>query len=58
LNHVISVINDLNNGAKPDKYFYPKGSPKRFKVWFKDLSNRRVILNACQVKMFIIIGHK
>ena len=30
--HAISVINVLNYVVKPDKYFYPEGSPKRFKI--------------------------
>lgn len=58
LDHAISVINVLNNGAKPDKYFYPEGSPKRFKIWFTDLNNKKVIPDAFQVKMLLILGQK
>ena len=46
LDHAISVINVLSNGAKPDKYFYLEGSPKRFKIWFADLNNRRFTMHS------------
>ena len=58
LDHAISIINVLNYGAKSDKYFYPEGSPKRFKIWFTDLNNRIVIPDTFQVKMFLIVGQK
>jgi len=58
LDHAISVINAINNSAKPYKYFYQEGSPKRFKIWFTDMNNRRVIPDALQVKILLILGQK
>lgn len=53
LDHAVSVINVLNNGAKPDKYLYPEGSSKKFKIWFTNLKGERVIPDSFQMKMLL-----
>lgn len=54
LDSAVSVINVLNNGAKPDKYLYPEGATKRFKIWFSNLKNEKVIPDDFQMKMLLI----
>lgn len=54
LDSSVSVINVLNNGAKPDKYLIPEGSPKFFHVWFTNLRGERMTPNAFQLKMMLI----
>lgn len=54
LDHAVSVINILNNGAKPDKYLYPEGSSKKFKIWFTNLKGVKVIPDSFQMKMLLI----
>ena len=54
LDHAVSVINVLNNGAKPDKYLYPEGSPKRFKIWFTNLNGDKIKPDSFQMKMLLI----
>ena len=56
LDHAVSVINFINNGARPDKYLFPEGSYKRFRIWFTDLDGNRVIPDAFQMKMLLIHG--
>ena len=54
LDSSVSVINVLNNGAKPDKYLYPEGSSRKFKVWFTNLNGDQIIPDAFQMKMLLI----
>ena len=54
LDSSVSVINILNNGAKPDKYLYPEGSSRKFKVWFTNLNGDQIIPDAFQMKMLLI----
>ena len=54
LDHAVSVINFINNGARPDKYQFPEGAYKRFRIWFTDLDGNRVIPDSFQMKMLLI----
>ena len=54
LDSTISVINVLNNGAKPDKYLIPEGSSRKFKIWFTDLNGNLIKPDAFQMKMLLI----
>lgn len=54
LDSTVSVINVLNNGAKPDKYLIPEGSSKYFKVWFTNLENVKINPNCFQLKLLLI----
>ena len=54
LDHAVSVINFINNGARPDKYSYPVGAPRRFRIWFTDLDGNRVVPDSFQMKMLLI----
>lgn len=54
LDSSISVINVLNNGAKPDKYLIPPGSSKHFSVWFTDLKGQNMKPDCFQIKMLLI----
>ncbi len=54
LDCAVSVINVLNNGAKPDKYLFPEGSNKKFKIWFTNLKGEKVIPDSFQMKMLLI----
>ena len=54
LDSSVSVINVLNNGAKPDKYLYPEGSSRKFKVWFTNLNGEKIVPDAFQMKMLLI----
>lgn len=53
LDHAVSVINVLNNGAKPDKYLIPEGSSKFFKVWFTNLKGEKITPSCFQLKMLL-----
>lgn len=54
LDSTVSVINVLNNGAKPDKYMIPEGSRKFFRVWFTNLRGQPVIPDVFQLKMLLV----
>ena len=54
LDSSVSVINVLNNGAKPDKYLYPEGASRKFKVWFTNLNGEKIVPDAFQMKMLLI----
>ena len=54
LDSSVSVINVLNNGAKPDKYLYPEGSNRKFKIWFTNLNGEQIVPDAFQMKMLLI----
>ncbi len=54
LDSAVSVINVLNNGAKPDKYLIPEGSSKFFHVWFTDLRGKPMTPTCFQLKMMLI----
>ncbi len=54
LDHTVSVINVLNNGAKPDKYLYPEGASKKCRIWFTNLKGEKVIPDSFQLKMLLI----
>lgn len=54
LDSTVSIINVLNNGAKPDKYLYPEGASKKFKIWFSNLKGEIIIPDSFQMKMLLI----
>ena len=54
LDSSVSVINILNNGAKPDKYLYPEGASRKFKIWFSNLNGEKIVPDAFQMKMLLI----
>ena len=54
LDHAVSVINFINNGARPDKYQFPEGAYKRFRIWFTDLNGNRVVPDSFQMKMLLV----
>ena len=41
LDSSISVINILNNGAKPDKYLYPEGASRKFKILMTEIEESK-----------------
>lgn len=53
LDSTVSVINVMNNGAKPDKYLIPEGSPKFFRVWFTNLRGQPINPSCFQLKMLL-----
>ena len=54
LDSSVSVINILNNGAKPDKYLYPEGASRTFKIWFTNLNGEKIVPDGFQMKMLLI----
>ena len=57
LDSAVSVINSINNGGHPDKYLYPEGAPKRFRIWFTDLNGERLVPDKFQMKMLLVSGY-